>query len=836
MSSQSAAFSIPDAMALHQQGRIADAERCYDYWLSTRPSDPQLLHLKGVARQQQGDAVGAIGLLSRAALLAPRSGLIRIALAQSLWSVDQREQALREIEEAWRCEPAQPAYGLTLASFLDASGQTERAIGPLLEIIARQPANDDALTKLGNFHWKLGRHSDAADWYRRALQLRVDDAGLHASLGSVLISTQQYDLAIASLRRALELRPDYSQALNNLGNALRNMGQIAEALEYFDRAIAVEPQNATYYDNRGLAHKQADRVSQALDDFRHAAALDAGLLSAHLHLALVLREQSQTMEAMQAFETAYRLSPDDSTAANGIACCLFDQHRFSEARLWYERTLQLDRTAITSWENLASCASEQGDLDLAARCCDEANRLDPAPRHAIRKALRLSPILGSRAEMLARRHELKTELRGLLANDCRLGSAVNEIRSAPFYVAYHGENERELLSFLGDFYAQVDPGLNFVAPHCQRSHRNRARKLRVGFLSRFFCNHSVGLHFGGMIREMNHDDFEIVILRVSHPDDEVARAIVGSADETIDLAPQFHRARSQVADCELDILIYTDIGMDYFTYFLAYSRLAPLQAVLAGHPLTTGLPTIDYFFSNDQMEPADGDSHYREQLVRMKNLMTRFESPACPPPGKRSEWGFSDHEHLYVCPQSLFKMHPDFDPILGEILRRDPAGRLVLFQADSADWSQLLMRRFQTTIPDVVSAIRWLNRLPMVDFLRFLQVCDVVLDTPHFNGGTTSLLALSVDSPIVTLPGRFMRGRTTQVCYDQMGFRELLAESGEEYVEIATAVACDPGLRMRHRQAIHETKGSLSKTRSVVHEFEECLLRLWETPSTSNQH
>ena len=134
-------------------------------------------------------------------------------------------------------------------------------------------------------------------------------------------------------------------------------------------------------------------------------------------------------------------------------------------------------------------------------------------------------------------------------------------------------------------------------------------------------------------------------------------------------------ARQAIAGQRLDVLYYADIGMDPVTYSLAFSRLAPVQCVTWGHPVTTGLDTIDYFISMDAAEPEDAAEHYTETLVRLKALSVYYYRPEPPASLKdRAAFGLPEECHLYSCPQTLFKLHPEFDDLLGAILRRDPQG------------------------------------------------------------------------------------------------------------------------------------------------------------------
>src|SRR5260370_5021958 len=106
---------------------------------------------------------------------------------------------------------------------------------------------------------------------------------------------------------------------------------------------------------------------------------------------------------------------------------------------------------------------------------------------------------------------------------------------------------------------------------------------------------------------------------------------------------------------------------------MACTRLAPVQCVHWGHPLTTGLPTVDYFLSGRRLEVPEADAHYVEKLVRFERVPMHYERPVLSRPAKsRAELGFSERVTLYGCPQTLFKFHPEFDALLAGVLRGAP--------------------------------------------------------------------------------------------------------------------------------------------------------------------
>ena len=123
------------------------------------------------------------------------------------------------------------------------------------------------------------------------------------------------------------------------------------------------------------------------------------------------------------------------------------------------------------------------------------------------------------------------------------------------------------------------------------------------------------------------------------------------------------RAQEIIAETRLDVLLYPDIGMEQITYFLAFARLAPVQLVTWGHPVTTGLSSLDGYLSPAAFEPEDGENHYTEGLRRLENILMHYEPPSLPRYSRKEDFSLPTSSAAYVCPQNIFKLHPEFDHI-----------------------------------------------------------------------------------------------------------------------------------------------------------------------------
>lgn len=159
-----------------------------------------------------------------------------------------------------------------------------------------------------------------------------------------------------------------------------------------------------------------------------------------------------------------------------------------------------------------------------------------------------------------------------------------------------------------------------------------------------------------------------------------------------------------------------------------------------GHPDTTGSPKIDAFLSSEHLETANGQDQYTETLLKLSTLGITYERPTLSKEYRktRKDFGLRADKHLYCCPQTLFKFHPEFDLVLGEILRVNPLAELVLLERRLQEWTHRLFRR---TLPNADQRVRFLPAMAREDFLSLLSLSDVVLDPIHFGGVNSSMEA-----------------------------------------------------------------------------------------------
>jgi CRISPR-associated protein Csy1 len=348
----------------------------------------------------------------------------------------------------------------------------------------------------------------------------------------------------------------------------------------------------------------------------------------------------------------------------------------------------------------------------------------------------------------------------------------------------------------------------------------------VGFLSYFFFNCTAGRYFASWIHGLDRERFESFVYYTNPWVADDTRAIAASAStfrhlpgRPLDLIAQ------QVRADQLDVLVYPELGMNSETFTLATLRLARVQVAGWGHPTTTGLPSIDWFLSSSDMEPANAQDHYSEKLALLPGLGTRYARPGGEEEGTRADFGLPDGKRLYLVPQSVFKIHPDNDALIAEVLARDPQGQVVMFAANHDALTDRFVKRLGAEMKkrglEVADRIIFLPYMTHGAYLRLNRLCDVMLDTVHWSGGNTSLDALAGGLPVVTLPGKLMRGRQSMGMLKMLGVPELVASDTEDYVARAVEIAGDPQRRAALSGAILANLGLLFDREEPVRAFND---------------
>ncbi|BBD57756.1 group 1 glycosyl transferase [Nostoc sp. HK-01] len=364
-------------------------------------------------------------------------------------------------------------------------------------------------------------------------------------------------------------------------------------------------------------------------------------------------------------------------------------------------------------------------------------------------------------------------------------------RLTNFYLSYQAQNDRDLQSQYGQLVHKIMAANypQWVAP-LSIPNLQPQQKIRIGYVSHFLHSYSGTLWLTGWLRYCNHQLFEIYCYYTGNEPDPVTEQFQEYSDVFHHIPHNLPGVCEQIIADNLHILVFPEIGMNPQTMQIAGLRLAPVQCVAWGHPVTTGLPTIDYFLSSELMETENAQAHYSEKLIRLPNIGVSYPKPYIPPIIKtRSDFQLPDDAVIYLCCQAPFKYLPQYDFILAEIARRVPQAKFVFLRGTLLQ--ARLQRAFAAINLNSEDYCVFLSIPERLDYLMINLLADVYLDTFTWSGGNTTLEAIACNLPVVTCPGEFMRGRHSDSFLKMLGVTDTIAQNAAEYIDIAVKLGLD---------------------------------------------
>ena len=677
------------------------------------------------------------------------------------------------------------------------TGNLARAIEHIGHAIALYPTSAAYHNNLGNALQAAGRPRDAADACGQARRLRPDSAEIANNLGAILTELGVFSTAIDMLRDAVLLDPELADARYNLANAMCHVGDHEAALPVYADCLRLRPDFADAHFNLGRGLAMLGRTENAAENYRAALRIDPGHAAAHNNLGVLLRDADGVEEAAACFAESLRLAPSDHAVACNLGAACLAMGRIEEATLCFGQVL-----AVAPDDGPAAFGRLMATLPVVAR---------------------------DAAEVAASRAAYADELATLIerAENPTFGDALAPACGTfqPFFLAYQGGDDLALQQAYGRL-------LHRLAPPPAKLARSPApgERLRVGIVSGHFREHTIWtLFLHGWLAELDRTRFRVFGYHVGTRRDARTDVAAASCERFVEGPRTAAGWRAEILADAPHVLMYPEIGMEPMAVRLASQRLAPLQCAAWGHPVTTGLPSLDVFLSGALMEPPDAASHYSERLGLLPNLGIFCEPGPPPPPADRAAFGLRPEAVVYWSGQNLPKYHPDHDEVFARIALEVPDSQFVFIAfGHGGEMTERFRGRLDQAFArhglDVTRHCVILPQLPPGRFLAAAAVCDVVLDSIGWSGGKSTLDLLATDPVLVTLPGRFMRGRHTAAILERMGAPRTIARDVDDYVELAVRLGRERSFRESVRDEIRRGKHHVFCDRSAIVGLEDVLL------------
>ncbi|HEY9706104.1 MAG TPA: hypothetical protein V6C58_26950, partial [Allocoleopsis sp.] len=518
--------------------------------------------------------------------------------------------------------------------------------------------------------------------------------------------------------------------------------------------------------------------------------------------------------------------------------CYTNIKNYSQAIYIYQKAKAFFPEQSIFYQNLITVFQESGNTEIAINTASQSFDLFPDNLYFLwQKHLLLPIIYQTESEINLYREQFTSGLEYLI-NYIPLNTS-EEVEKAfdvicnhtNFFLGYQGYDDIELQRKYGEFVHKIMSAKypQWVLPVSRK--KPEGRKIKIGYISSFFKNHPGAKWVLGWLQNHNREKFEIYCYYTNPQQDFTTREFQKYCDFFYHIPHNLEVICQQVINDELDIIVYPDLGMNPQSTLLASLRLAPIQCTGWGHPITSGLPTIDYYLSCELMETIESQKYYTEELILLPNIGLYYPKPQLPEkPNIRAYFQVKEENIIFVCSQMLSKYLPQYDYIFPEIAQQVPQAKFIFITRPNRD----IMNKFDVRLQRAFHKYNLLMRkycvfmppLDQVGYMSLNMIGDVFLDTLEWNGGNTTLEAIACNLPIVTCPGKFMRSRHSYAFLQMLEVTETIAENEQEYINIAVKLALDKQFRETIRKNMANNHHLLYNDLSCIKGLENFYLQV----------
>lgn len=839
-------YTMQMVLEYRQGGRPAEATVLCRQMLGRYPRQPDVLGLLGELLMSQGDCDAALPLLDEARQIAPGNPQHWLMLTQCLLAVDRPKEAKKVISEAIAKGLRHPLADELLRLARSGKKKSPEKSVPLGELLRQletllQAGHYPEAEKLGRDvqrHYAKsaqagycvgmavlfqGRPAEAAPLLTRAVELDPAMAPAHYNLGFALESLERWDEALAAYRRAVAVAPQMADAHNNLGNMLQKLGHYEEALAAFERACALRQEDAAFHMNRGNALGSLECLEDARLAYETALKLNPALLDGYVRLALVLSRLERYEDIVPLLGRAIEQSPGLADAHQSLGYALRKLRRYDDAVEAYRRAVELRPEDAQLHTDLGVALKEAGQYQGALAALRRALELRPDFESA------LSLMGGTLLDMGYVAEAIETYRRGLVLNPDAfyLDSAL--------LLSLNYQSDTTPAALLDAARAFGERAARKAVPFTRHENApDPERRLRIGLVSGDLGDHPVGFFLRGVLERLDSNRLETFVYEtaarkgtlneffrrlVSHWLD--AKVVNQLDDEA--LAKQI---RSDTIDVLVDLSGHT-----------AQSRLpvfawkpAPVQVSWLGYLGTTGLDTMDYVLADDWALPAGEEVQFTETPWRLPKTYICFSPPDLPV--ECNALPALDKGHMtFGCFNNLNKIDDRVVSCWAELLHAVPGARLYLKTKTlgASEVRERLLARFArcgVAADRLILDGQFANH--EAHFRAYHQV-DIALDPFPYPGITTTMEALWMGAPVLTMRGDRFISHQGETILHNAGLPEWIAADTDDYVEKAAAFARDTKTLAALRAGLRGRllASPLCDAPRFARNLEEALRRMW---------
>eukprot|EP00252_Welwitschia_mirabilis_P017638 TRINITY_DN3902_c0_g1_i1.p1 TRINITY_DN3902_c0_g1~~TRINITY_DN3902_c0_g1_i1.p1 ORF type:complete len:781 (+),score=128.19 TRINITY_DN3902_c0_g1_i1:254-2344(+) len=616
-------------------------------------------------------------------------------------------------------------------------------------------------------------------------------------MGVIYKNRGDLDAAIACYERCLAVSPNFEIAKNNMAIALTDLGtkvklegDIHQGISYYKKALLYNWHYADAMYNLGVAYGELLKFDMAIVMYELALHFNPHCAEACNNLGVIYKDRDNLDKAVECYQMALTIKPNFSQSLNNLGVVYTVQGKMDAAASMIEKAIIANPTYAEAYNNLGVLHRDAGNIVLAIEAYERCLQIDPDSRNAGQNRL----------------------------------LAMNYI--------YEGHDDKL-------YTAHSEWGIRFMNLFPQYNtwdnSKDPDRPLVIGYVSPDYFTHSVSYFIEAPLTSHDYSRYKVVVYSAVVKADAKTQRFKEKVLKKGGLWRDIYgidekKVASIVREDKVDILVELTGHTANNKLGLMACRPAPVQATWIGYPNTTGLPSIDYRFTDVLADPPNTRQKHVEELVRLPGCFLCYTPSLEAGPIVQTP-AISNGFITFGSFNNLAKITLRVLRVWARILCAIPNSRLVVkckpFCCDS------VRQRFLSTLEELGLESLRVDLLPLIllnhDHMQTYSLMDISLDTFPYAGTTTTCESLYMGVPCVTMAGSVHAHNVGVSLLHQVGLSNLIGQTEDEYVSKALELASDVPALQSLRMGLRERmlKSRLCDGPNFVQGLETTYRQLW---------
>ena len=382
---------------------------------------------------------------------------------------------------------------------------------------------------------KSGNFKKAKQFYNKILKNFPDHFQSIFLLGTLSAQIKNFKTAINLLKKAIQINPDYLDAYNNLGNVYREMGSSQEAIPYYKKIINIDPNYIEAHNNLGKIYNEIGNYPEAISFFKTVIELNPQHIESYNNLGVLFKQQGQLKEATYYYKKVLEIDSEYTETLNNYGALLRLEEKYKEALNNYEKVIKINPKFLEAYINTGNVLNDLGKHSEAIKMFQKANEINPKYLKAYWLSLNTFPVIyknDKEPDFYRNRFiENINKLNQLIIknNNYKKNEVLNALKtSTNFFLHYQGNNDLVLQIQYAKLIEKLTKKI-YPQFHLKRIKKKISKKIKIGFVSSNFYNHTVAKQFQNWIIKINRNSFSTFVYFIGNKLDQTTNKIKKNA-------------------------------------------------------------------------------------------------------------------------------------------------------------------------------------------------------------------------------------------------------------------------------------------------------------------